>query len=73
MCAVKSEIAGRCTENMAAVCSRSLCKVSLNHKKGSMGGPFHIDDGVSNIGFGCLLIGACLVDIIIPLQVDASC
>jgi len=37
-----------------------------------MGGLFHAEDGVSNIGVRRPLIGACLVDIIVPLQVDAS-
>lgn len=56
----------------AAVCTRYLCKVSLYHKNESMRGLFHVDVGVGNIDGGCLLIGACPADIIIPHQGDAS-
>lgn len=41
--------------------------------KGAAHGARFTYPGVSNIWFGCLLIGACPVDIIIPIQVDASC
>lgn len=54
VCAVKFQIA---------------CKVWPQLAADIAVGRFHTDDGVSNIGLGCLLIGACLVDIIMPRQI----
>lgn len=68
-----SKVAGNFTESLAAVWSRYLHTYPFTTKKDSMWGLLHVDDGVSNIEVGCLLIGACLVDIIIPLRGCGSC